>query len=75
MQRKIQEILPLIGLLLALGVGGTVRAEQLAAVDPAAAAPSVTAAPAPEVAPTYSATPAAPARCWTRWSRCSATRT
>jgi uncharacterized RDD family membrane protein YckC len=52
MQRKIQEILPLIGLLLALGVGGTVRAEQLAAVDPAAAAPSVTAAPAPEVAPT-----------------------
>ena len=35
MQRKIQEFLPLIGLLLALGVSGTVRAEQLAAVDPA----------------------------------------
>jgi uncharacterized RDD family membrane protein YckC len=34
MQRKIQEVLPLIGLLLALGVSGTVRAEQLAAVDP-----------------------------------------
>jgi uncharacterized RDD family membrane protein YckC len=45
MQRKIQEFLPLIGLLLALGVGDTVRAEQLAAVDPAAAS-------APEVAPT-----------------------
>ena len=52
MQRKIQEFLPLIGLLLALGVSGTVRAEQLAAVDPAAAAPSASAAPAPEAAPT-----------------------
>ena len=48
MQRKIQEFMPLIGLLLALGVSGAVRAEPSDTVTPAAAAPAVIAPPAPE---------------------------
>ncbi len=51
MQRKIHEFMPLIGLLLAFGVSGTVRAEPSATVTPAAAAPAAAAdavPPAPE---------------------------
>jgi uncharacterized RDD family membrane protein YckC len=48
MQRKIQEFMPLIGLLLALGVSGAVRAEPSDTVTPAAAAPAVIVPPAPE---------------------------
>jgi uncharacterized RDD family membrane protein YckC len=57
MRRKYQEFLPLIGLLLALGMGSTVRAGEPATADPPAA--TVAAPHAPKATAPAPATPAA----------------
>lgn len=69
MQRKIQEFMPLIGLLLAFGVSGVVRAEPSDTVTPAAAAPAA-------IAPSAHRTPkmVAGSKAAVYWARTSSSR-